>query len=197
MSNIGEIIHGKDLGKTQTYYQGIKKYIYVKCPSCDKERWVALRPTTKSGISRCKSCCGKETNSSGYLPHGKMEKASNWKGGRSDTLSRKYIYIRIYDDNPFFCMAVHAKRGGGEILEHRLIMARYLNRVLTPQEHVHHKNGDKKDNRLENLELISQNNHFLYNVMCSHCNVRKENRYLKERIKELESQLPQLFTSKK
>lgn len=46
-------------------------------------------------------------------------------------------------------------RGERQMAEHRLIMARHLGRPLEPDEVVHHLNGDRRDNRLANLELWS------------------------------------------
>ena len=77
-------------------------------------------------------------------------KSPCWRGGRRKT-SEGYIYIR---------MASHPhKDTHGEIAEHRLVMEKHLGRYLMPDELVHHINGIKDDNRIENLELTTRSEH--------------------------------------
>jgi hypothetical protein len=62
-------------------------------------------------------------------------------------------YIMIYEPNH-----PNSKKNGW-IKEHRWIMSQHIDRALREWEHVHHKNGNKKDNRLENLELMTNSEH--------------------------------------
>ncbi len=79
-------------------------------------------------------------------PHLSGEKHPNWKGGIRYTIKG---YILIYmPEHPF-----SSKKG--YVLEHRLIVEKEINRYLTKDEVVHHINGIKNDNRLENLMLFS------------------------------------------
>ena len=51
------------------------------------------------------------------------------------------------------------KINGKTKLLHRHLMEQQIGRALLPGEHVHHKNGDRWDNRMENLELLTHKDH--------------------------------------
>jgi len=95
-------------------------------------------------------------------PNRRGENAWNWKGGRRMD-ERGYIQIRA-TEHP---NAIH-----GYVLEHRLVMEKYLGRYLESWEHVHHKNRIRDDNRLENLEIVTSSEHMgmrCFKVKCPFC----------------------------
>lgn len=107
--------------------------------------------------------CGKESTSrpehllsgnSKSCGHVNADKSKNrpgssspsWKGGRH---LNSHGYVYVYDPK-------HPNsKSNGYVLEHRRVYSNYLGRPLLKSEQVHHVNGDKQDNRIENLELWS------------------------------------------
>lgn len=47
----------------------------------------------------------------------------------------------------------------GYVLYHRIVMENYLGRILKKDEVVHHKDGDKRNNKIENLEVMKAKAH--------------------------------------
>jgi len=158
MPQIGEIKKGEEIGKSNPR----AKFIWIACPICKRERWVYLY-YGKAHSHRCQSCAARIT-----LQNLRGEKHPAWKGGRYPD-GQGYIKKTLFPDDFFYPMA----QFNGGILEHRLIMAQHLGRCLQRWEIVHHKNGIKDDNRIENLQLVTDDRHRQISI-------------LEERIKYLE-----------
>lgn len=92
---------------------------------------------TKQNISKARK--GKMTGENHFA----------WKGGK--IIRRGYIYLL----KPGYPNA----EMGRYIREHRYVMEQYLGRLLKSYEDVHHINGNKLDNRLENLEVLTKSEH--------------------------------------
>ncbi len=83
-----------------------------------------------------------------------------------------YLVERVSDADMCIDMSLSKSRGGthdGWVLQHRLVMARSLGRPLTRREQVHHRNGVKDDNRIENLQLRSGPHGNGLSARCADC----------------------------
>jgi hypothetical protein len=74
---------------------------------------------------------------------GRRRECARWQRGTRDS----YILVVAPKGHP-------RARLDGTILEHRLVIEKQLGRYLEEWEIVHHKNGDRQDNRIENLVLL-------------------------------------------
>lgn len=171
MPEVGEITKGRQIGRKSG-----SAFMWSACQDCGKERWVMLRRGEPRHLI-CIPCKGKR-----YLgrisPRG--PDSSNWKGGRQNT-GHGYIRVLIYPGDFFYPMALKS----GYILEHRLVMAKRLCRCLLPWEVVHHKNGIKDDNNIDNLELLAaQGKH--------NTSLNKQIKKQAKLIKELQARIMQL-----
>jgi len=115
-----------------------KKGEWRNCPGCGTRFYAQRSRISRSESTYCSQKCGNPARGK------KKEENPNWKGGRFKR-SDGYIAVRLSEDE--------------YRLEHDLVVEQSIGRRLRPGENVHHKNGVRDDNRLENLELIGVADH--------------------------------------
>lgn len=101
----------------------------LKCIDCR----VDLNTRTK-GVKRCMSC------------HSKWNVGSNNHSYKGFSMKSGYRVVYVSVDRP-------------SVLEHRYNMEKHIGRPLTKNEIVHHINGVRSDNRIENLMITDRQNH--------------------------------------
>ena len=115
----------------------------------------------------------------------------SWKGGWYLTKGYVMVALSTLGDEERALYASMAKRSSNRAIpEHRLVMARHVGRALKRTEVVHHRNGIRKDNRIENLELYSPRAHQLehHRVIAEMKELRQENERLRSELLSLKSQ---------
>jgi len=140
---VEEVKTSQELGLGEPKLGEIRgQYIWLACLRCGKKRWVLkydLKQPNYTGL--CKAC----------VRRGKRN--GRWRGGEIKK-HNGYILVKLQPHDFFYPMADEMDY----VAKHRLVMAKHLGRCLLPWEVVHHKNGNKEDNRIKNLTLFDTDN---------------------------------------
>lgn len=146
--------------KEEKYRKG--KNVWFKCDNCQKEvkrRYSRFKRNKKHKNHFCSPKC-----SYAFI---QKEKHPNWKGGK---YVNSYGYKMIHKD--FVDEKYHSMcASDGYIPEHRLVMAKKLNRPLKTEELVHHVDENRLNNKENNLEIVTKGEHSKI-----HYNIKQEDK---------------------
>jgi len=128
---------------------------YKICPTCKKKfLWQGESKKYWKERKYCSIKCSGTLIKKGSIPWnkgkpGKIGKESpSFRGGRN-IATNGYVRILIPGTSSYQ-------------FEHRLVIEKHLGRKLKRTEVVHHKNGNRQDNRIENLEIMIKQKHDSY-----------------------------------
>lgn len=161
---VGDRYRARDIGLEK--YRKATLLEWIECPICKEKRWVKVEHNKVIALY-CHKC----------------------GGAKKEGVISKQGYREIWTPptSPFAKM----RNARGRIAEHRLIMAKYLNRCLKTYEVVHHIDHDKLNNDITNLKFIPSNGpHLAITILENKVKRLKEkNQLLKEKINELKAKI--------
>jgi endogenous inhibitor of DNA gyrase (YacG/DUF329 family) len=142
-------------------YQSRNKVV-IECAFCKKHFSVALSKSI--GRKYCSKSCDNDDN--------KYPTLDRLHNGRNVRINQ-HGYLWIYEPT-------HPKSFRGYVAEHRWLIEQKIGRLLERREHVHHKNGDKQDNRMDNLQLLGINEH----MKLTNCEVKEKRKSTVDELAE-------------
>jgi DNA-directed RNA polymerase subunit RPC12/RpoP len=174
---------GTQIYRSNKYGQ---RQVWVACVDCGKYRWVYLKLGQPQN-PRCRHCGLKLRFK--LKPKAKGRNSAHWKGGRHVN-GNGYIQIRLELDDFFYPMV----DSQGFVLEHRLVMAKHLGRILHSWEIVHHKGikypkgsiENRQHNVWENLQVVTDDRHKQITILENKIlHLERANKGLREEVKTL------------
>ena len=128
------------VGDIKTEGQWSNKYIWVQCPDCLQERWMRLTNFHRGkDIGLCLSCFNKR------------DSGKRGDGKRNGHKQNGYMFIKV---------AGHPRATKEGFVKHAvLVFEGIIGRNLSRQEHVHHINGIRDDDKPENLTIMTNSEH--------------------------------------
>lgn len=131
----------------------MKHHLPCKCEFCGS---VYYKKPSRAKVTRfCSRKCKatwiyENRNKAAFSYDRSLERNPAWKGGRAVI-------------NGYVLVSIGKKR---KVQEHRLVMEKHLGRCLLRSEIVHHINEVKTDNRIENLQIMTQSEHAKHHGLC-------------------------------
>jgi len=147
--------------------------ILIDCRACGEK--IKIYPSQKSRKRFCSRKCALEWHKNNKTYVGKNNPA--YKGGTAKY--GDYVYIRGQQK---------------KITEHRAVMEQYLGRKLESSEEVHHINGVRDDNRIENLYLLDKQYHSRkhFKLFVEVQKLKWENKWLTEQLVKYKEQVGEI-----
>lgn len=92
-----------------------------------------------------------------------MKRGNNFKKGFKWDTNGRWKGGIIYRTDGYILENMGTKsknsKGARYKLQHRIVMEKHLGRKLLRNEIIHHKNANRSDNRIENLQIMTQSEH--------------------------------------